>query len=91
MSIKEIMLLGTDGMTTAQKQEEKERRIKVSERINLLHSKKTACENAARTCEKGSAAAKLLNGKVKQYNREINRIKGEESGWLKSVAWFMYC
>lgn len=90
MSINEIMKIGTKGMNTAQKQEEQERRIKVSERINLIQSKKVACENEAKGCEKGSPVAKMLNGKIKQYNRELNKIKADESEWLKEVAWFMY-
>ena len=36
MTIKEIMKIGTAGMNTAQKMEEQERRIEVSQRINLL-------------------------------------------------------
>lgn len=91
MSIKEIMKIGTSGMSTAQKQEEQERRIDVSVRINQLQVKKIACETEARKVEKGSEAAKMLNRKIKSYNRELNRIKADESVWLKQAAWFMYC
>ena len=90
MSIKEVMTIGTSGMTTAQKQEEQEHRIKVCERINLLQVRILGCEKAVKGCENGSKAAKELNYRIKQYNREMNRIKGEESHWLKEAAWFMY-
>ena len=90
MSIKEIMTIGTSGMNTAQKQEEQEHRIKVCERINLLQVRIIGCERAVKTCESGSKAARELNYRIKQYHREMNRIKGEESHWLKEAAWFMY-
>lgn len=90
MTIKEIMKIGTKGMNTAQRQEEQERRLKVAERINLLDNRMTGCKKELQKVEKGSPAAKLLNGKVKSMNRELNRIKAAESIWLKEAAWFMY-
>ena len=90
MTIKEIMEIGTSGMDTAQKQEEQERRIMVSERINLLQVKTIACEKEAKKVEKGSETSKMLNRKIKSYARELNRIKASESEWLREAAWFMY-
>ena len=90
MTIKEIMNIGTKGMSKAQREVEQERRVKVVERINLLGNRVSGCKSELQKCEKGSQAAKKLNGKIKDMNRELNRIKGEESRWLKEAAWFMY-
>ena len=79
MSIKEVMKLGTAGMNTAQRQEEKERRIKVAEQIAKLGGQ-LAISKAAKD-EK----------RVKVLTRKLNRIKADESVWLKEAAWFMYC
>ena len=76
MSIKEIMKVGCEGMSAAQKQQEQERRLKVVERINKLGGK--------------IAEAAGEKAKVKSLNRELSRIKGEENVWLKKAAWFMY-
>ena len=90
MTIKEIMKIGTKGMNTAQRQEEQERRLKVAERITLLGNRVNGCKAELAKCEKGSPAAKLLNSKIKDSNRELNRIKAAESVWLREAAWFMY-
>ena len=90
MTIKEIMEIGTSGMSTAQKQKEQERRISVSERINQLQVKTISCEREVKKVEKGSEGAKVLNRKIRSYNRELNRIKASESSWLREAAWFLY-
>ena len=90
MTIKEIMKIGTSGMNTAQKMEEQERRIEISVRINRLQEKVVACESEARKVEKGSPASKMLNSKIRKANKELNRIKADESVWLREAAWFMY-
>ena len=90
MSIKEIMKIGTNGMTTAEKQEEQERRIQVSERINLLQVRILGYEQESKKVASGSAEAKELKAKIRKYNREMSRIKGSESEWLKQAAWFLY-
>ena len=90
MTIKEIMEIGTSGMSTAQKQEEKERRIGVGERINLLQVRMMDCEREAKKVEKGSEASKMLNRKIRSYAREMRRIKASESEWLREAAWFLY-
>lgn len=75
MSIKDVMKLGTKGMNAAERAAELERRLKVVDRINTLGGK-----------------IKLADGKKKrEYTRQFNRIKGEESCWLKSAGWFLYC
>ena len=90
MTIKEIMKIGTSCMSTAQKQEEQERRIEISVRINRLQEKVVACESEARKVEKGSPAARMLNGRIRKAKKELNRIKADESVWLREAAWFMY-
>lgn len=90
MTIKEIMKIGTKGMGTAELMEEQERRIRVSERINLLQVRMIGCEKEAKKVEKDTKASKVLNAKVRQCKRELNRIKASESVWLKEAAWFMY-
>ena len=90
MSINEIMKIGTAGMSKAQKEAEKERRIEVSQRINLLQVRMIECEQEAKKVEKGSPAARLLNGKIRRAKKELNSIKGAEKVWLREAAWFMY-
>lgn len=90
MTIKEIMKIGTKGMTTAEKMEEQERRIQVSERINLIQVRMLDCEREQKKVEKNSKADKMLKAKARSYNRELLRIKGAEHEWLKEAAWFLY-
>ena len=90
MTITEIMKIGTAGMNTAQKMEEQERRIEVSQRINILQVRMIECESEAKKVEKGSPAAKVLNGKIRRAKKELNSIKGAEKVWLREAAWFMY-
>lgn len=90
MTIKEIMKIGTSGMTTAEKMEEQERRVQVCVRINQLQVRVIGCEAEAKKVEKGSKADKFLKAKIRKCNRELNRIKGAESVWLREAAWFMY-
>lgn len=91
MSINEVMKFGTKGMSGTEKAAEQERRMKVVDRINLLGNRLHGGRIALRMCEKGSVDAKKLNAQIKGWEREINRIKGEEGCWLKEAAWFMYC
>lgn len=90
MTIAEIMKIGTAGMNTAQRMEEQERRIEVSQRINLLQVRVLACEQEAKKVEKGSPASRMLNGKIRKAKKELNSIKGAEKSWLREAAWFMY-
>lgn len=91
MSINEIMKAGTNGMSKAEKAAEQERRLKVSLRINLLGNRVDGGKTALRMCEKGSAEAKKLNAQIRVWERELAKIKRDESVWLKKAAWFMYC
>ena len=54
---------------------ETERRQKVVVRMNLLWSKRNKTDDRQ---------------KQKRIDREINRIRSDESYWLKEVAFFMY-
>ena len=90
MTIKDIMSIGTKGMSARERSAEQERRVAVAERINLLGSRIAGCKADLQGCEKGSPAAKKLNGKVRGMTRELNRIKGAEGAWLKEAAWFLY-
>ena len=90
MTIKEIMKIGTKGMTAAEKQKEQERRIQVSERINLIQVRMMDCEREQKKVENGSKSQKVLKAKVRSYSRELLRIKGAEHDWLKEAAWFLY-
>lgn len=90
MTIKEIMKFGTKGMSASEREAEQERRIQVSVRINLLQTKIVGCEAETKKVEKGSKDEKQLKSKVRGYNREINKIKGDESVWLREAAWFLY-
>ena len=81
MTIKAIMKIGTEGMTKREKAQEQERRIQVSERINLLH---------ARIAEAKQSDDAKAKSRIRIYNRELNSIKGAERDWLREAAWFMY-
>ena len=90
MSINDVMKIGTNGMNKEQKAEELERRLNVANRLNLLDNRLHGGRIALRMCEKGSADAKKLKAQIRGWEREINRIKGDEGCWLKQAAWFMY-
>ena len=75
MSINDVMKIGTKGMTQEQITAERERRIGVVEKINQIGDKIAKCE---------------IEKKVKKYKREIDKIKADESVWMKEAAWFLY-
>jgi len=54
---------------------ETSRRVSVVVRLNLLWNKRNKTEDRQ---------------KVKRIDREINRIRAEESGWLREAAYFLY-
>ena len=69
---------GVGGMTWAQmgvSPAETTRRQTVVVRLNLLWSKRNKTDDRQ---------------KQKRIDREINRIRSDESYWLKEVAFFMY-
>jgi hypothetical protein len=82
MTIKELMKIGTNGMTDEQKDEELARRLKVAERINKLAESVKQIE--------GLPDDKALKNQKKSYARKLKQIKADESVWLKQAAWFMY-
>lgn len=75
MSINEVMKIGTQDMTQEQITAERDRRIGVVEKINQIGDKITKCE---------------IEKKVKKYKHEIDKIKADESSWMKEAAWFLY-
>lgn len=82
MMIKELMKIGTNGMTEEQKDEELARRLKVVDRINKLAESVKQIENLPDD--------KARKNQKKSYARKLKRIKADESVWLKQAAWFMY-
>ena len=90
MTIKEIMEIGTDGMNTAQKQEEKERRIKVVERINFMSDTIDRINVQLKILPADYKCCRIWKNRKNRYNRELKRIKADESEWLREAAWFMY-
>ena len=90
MTLKDIMKIGTKGMSAQEREQEQERRLKVAERVTLLGNRIYGGKIALKGCAKGSADEKKLNSQIKDWNRELNRIKGDESCWLKEAAWFIY-
>lgn len=90
MSIKEIMEIGTQGMNTAQKQEEKERRVKVVERINTIGEKIARIDVQLKILPAEYHACKIWKQRKQEYVRQLRKIKSDESIWLKEAAWFMY-
>lgn len=75
MSVNDVMKIGTKGMTQEQIAVERDRRIGVVEKINQIGDKIVKCE---------------IEKKVKKYKREIDKIKADESVWMKEAAWFLY-
>ena len=82
MTIKELMKIGTSGMTEEQKDEELARRLKVVERINKLAESVKQIESLPDD--------KARKNQKKSYARKLKQIKADESVWLKQAAWFMY-
>ena len=90
MTINEVMQIATDGMNTAQRQEEKERRLKVVARINKLGWKINQIDIQLSVLPASYKACKIWRQKKAYYNRQIRQIKAEENAWLKRAAWFIY-
>lgn len=75
MTIKQIMTIGFNGLSQKQIDAERDRRLKVAERLNKLGAiLPTVTEKAKRN--------RIL--------REMKSIKSDESLWLKECAWFLY-
>ena len=74
MTIKQVMTFGCDTMNTAQRQEEKERRVNVVAQINKIGARLAIAEGKQKN----------------DLQRKLNRIKMDEIVWLKEAAWFLY-
>lgn len=75
MTVKQMMTIGCKGFTDSQREAEKQRRMKVVERLNKL----------------GSILPTVTDKpKRNRILREMKSIKADESLWLKEVAWFLY-
>ena len=75
MTIKKMMTIGCDGLSQHQIDAEKQRRLKVVERLNKL----------------GSILPTVTDKpKKNRIVREMKQIKSAESVWMKEVAWFLY-
>lgn len=90
MSIKEIMNIGCEGYTRKQKEAEQERRIEVAQKVTKLGGKISEVLAEVKGLNKDSAEAKKLNGKIRHLRREMDKIKADESVWMREAAWFMY-
>lgn len=75
MTVNQMMTIGCKGMNASQKNAEKDRRLKVVERLNKL------CSILPTVTDKP---------KRNRILREMKSIKADESIWLKEVAWFLY-
>ena len=74
MTIKEIMQIGCDGMDEKQMAAERIRRLQVAEKVTKLGYRMAVADEKQR----------------KKLARAMNRIKADESEWLREAAWFMY-
>lgn len=90
MSINEVMKIGTAGMTEEQRQTEQERRLKVVEKLNKMNEKIERINVQLKILPAEYGVCKIWRQRKAGYNRQIRKIKADESEWLKVVAWFMY-
>ena len=92
MTVKELMKIGCEGMSADQLREEQQRRLKVSQKINEIGEtyKTFYIGYLAYKDQKGSPVLKKINAKLRQLERALNKIKSDESIWLKEAAWFLY-
>jgi hypothetical protein len=90
MTIKEIMQIGTSWMTEAEKKDEQERRIKVVERVNYMADMIERINAQLKLLPNDYKCCRIWKNRKNRYNRELKRIKADESVWLREAAWFMY-
>lgn len=75
MTINQMMTIGCKGLSQHQIDVEKDRRLKVVERLNKL----------------GAILPTVTDKpKKNRIVREMRQIKSDESSWMKEVAWFLY-
>ena len=92
MTIKEIMKIGTDGMSMVEKNTEQERRLDVARKVTKLGERANVLRKSLEILNfrKGSEARKSYEKEIRSCERKLRRIKADEGEWLKQAAWFMY-
>lgn len=92
MSINDVMKIGTKGMTQEQITAERNRRIGVVEKINQIGEKVDGLQKCLSilNLKQGSDARKAYEKKIRQLKKSMDRIKSDESLWMKEAAWFLY-
>ena len=92
MSINEVMKIGTQDMTQEQITAERDRRIGVVEKLNRIGEQLDTTKKAVGilNLKKGSDAQKAYARKIRQLEKNISKIKADESSWMKEAAWFLY-
>lgn len=91
MTVKEVMKIGCEGMNADQLEKEQERRLKVCERINKIGEQHVICRIAEELVPEGSVEKKNVKRKMRKLVKTLNKIKAQESVWLKEAGWFLYC
>ena len=74
MTIKQVMEIGTTGMTEKEKEAEQARRLSVAEKVTKL----------------GEMLKEADEKQKRKLVRSMKRIKSNESAWLREAAWFLY-
>lgn len=75
MTVNQMMTIGCKGLSAHQLDAERDRRMKVVERLNRL----------------GAILPTVTDKpKKNRILREMKSIKADESIWLKECAWFLY-
>ena len=92
MTITEIMEIGTDGMSTVEKNTEQARRLEVARKVTQLGERASVLRKSLEILNfrKGSEARKSYEKEIRSCERKLRRIKADESEWLKHAAWFLY-
>lgn len=90
MTIKEAMQFGCDGMTEQEIVEETVRRLKVIEKINAMGELITRLDVQIVLLPADYNAVKIFKRRKRNTIKKLNRIKADESIWLRQAAWFMY-
>ena len=93
MTVKELMKIGCEGMNADQGKAEEDRRLKVCEKINQIGERYKVLQIGfiALKDQKGSPVLKKINAKKRQCAKALDKIKREESVWLREAGWFLYC
>ena len=92
MTLRDIMEIGTSGMTATEKREEQARRLEVARKVTQLGERARDLRKclAILNFREGSESKKSYEKEIRSCERKLRRIKADESEWLKHAAWFMY-